>query len=235
MIEVTGLSKSFGPIKAVNDVSIAIPGGVITGLVGPNGCGKTTLIKSLLGLVIPDSGTIRVQGEVIENSFKYRSKIGYMPQNPEFPENLSIGELLTMLEDLRDQRAIRRTELSDLLGVGKLLDRRFGELSGGTKQRVAAVAALMFDSPILILDEPTVGLDPVSAARFKHLILRDAQRSKAVLLVTHIMSEMEQMAQNMIFMLEGQVRFHGSLSALRSNGGRDLDLESAIVNLSGES
>lgn len=234
MIELRGLSKNFGRIEAVKGVSLSIADGRITGLIGPNGCGKTTLIKCLLGLVVPDEGELLIGGESIRHDYSYRSRIGYMPQNPDFPENLSIGELLTMLEDIRSQAAPRKDELLESFALGQSMHRRFGELSGGNKQKVAAVAALMFDSPILILDEPTVGLDPVMAAKLKHVILADAQRGKAVLLVTHILSELEQLAHDMIFMLNGQTRYQGTLAELRNRGTGHRDLESAVVAMSGD-
>ena len=215
MIQIKKLTKSYGVIRAVNGVSFSAQSGMITGLMGPNGCGKSTLIKSILGLVIPDQGEIEVEGVSVRADCAYRHHIGYMPQNPDFPKNLSITELLDMLEDIRGQKAARRKELEALFGLESVGSRSFGVLSGGTKQKVAAVAALMFNPKILILDEPTVGLDPVSAAQFK-TVLQDLARSGCcILLVSHLLGEVQSLVQQVVFMLAGQIRFSGTLDEFK--------------------
>lgn len=120
MIRIIDLQKNFQKTKALNKVSITIPKGVITGLAGPNGCGKTTLIKSILGLVIPDSGEILIQEKTIKGECTYRQNIGYMPQNPDFPENLSIAELLNLIEDVRGTKAPLKQNLIELFGLKKI-------------------------------------------------------------------------------------------------------------------
>lgn len=229
-ISVRELSKRFGPIEALRGVDLQARCGRVLGLVGPNGCGKSTLIRSILGLVVPDSGSIEVAGRSTSGDWKYRNRIGYMPQNPDFPGNLTVRELLDMLEDIRGRKGTARADLIERFELGPALARPFAVLSGGTKQKTAAVAAFMFEPEILILDEPTVGLDPVAASRLKNLAAAEAARGKSVLLVSHIMSEMEQVAQDVVFMLEGRVVFQGELRETLSRSGTS-SLEQAVVRL----
>ncbi len=230
MIRLVDLKKSYAAVNALNGVSAQVKPGSITGIVGPNGCGKTTLIKCILGLVVPDQGQIFVDGvEVHSRGWRHRENLGYMPQNPEFPGNLRVNELLEMMADIRGVAPQSRSELIDRFEVQPFLDRPFGTLSGGTKQKVAVVSALMFNPKIIILDEPTVGLDPVSARRFKDLIKARAASGAAVLLVSHILSEMDQLVDNMVFMLEGRVEFSGAASDLRKLSEEGLSIESAVI------
>lgn len=233
MIKVREISKSFQEIRALNRVSLDVRQGRVLGILGPNGCGKTTLIKSILGLVVPDHGEIQVMNERVGNEGSYRKKLGYMPQNPEFPTNLMIDELFDMLEDVREAVAPLRKPLIHLFGLEKNLNRSFRVLSGGTRQKVAAVAAFMFDPDILVLDEPTVGLDPVSAAHFKKLVTEVIKRGKSVLLVTHILSEIEALADDLVFMLEGEVQYSGTLDELKSHT-RTESIEEAVISLAKE-
>jgi Cu-processing system ATP-binding protein len=231
MIKVTNIKKSYKNIKALKGVSFEALPGKVTGLIGPNGCGKTTLIKSVLGLVIPDSGEIKVLGESISNHHDYRKNIGYMPQSPAFPENLTIAELLEMLENIRGQSAKKKGELLKLFELEQQTQRVVGQLSGGTKQKVAAVSAFMFDPPILILDEPTVGLDPSVAMRFKQQVRAEVKANKTVLLVSHIMSEVEQLVDEMVFVLDGEIAFSGSTQSIVQRAGPNKNLEESVVFL----
>lgn len=230
MIQVHELKKKYGPVQALDGVSMTLSEGMITGILGPNGCGKSTLIKSILGLVVPDSGVIEIEGQKIQGAWDYRREIGYMPQSADFPANLTIMELLDMLEDIRGEKGRRRKELTDLFELGPHLGKLFGTLSGGTKQKVAAVSAFMFEPKILVLDEPTVGLDPLAASRIKGLIEDAAKSGRTVVLVTHMVSEIEQLVSNLYFLLEGKEAFSGTLESIRNHGGSP-QLEQAIVRL----
>jgi Cu-processing system ATP-binding protein len=231
MIKVINVKKSYKKIKALKGVSFEAHPGKVTGLIGPNGCGKTTLIKSILGLVLPEAGDITILNQTITSHHEYRKNIGYMPQNPAFPENLTIGELLEMLENIRGQAAKKKGELLRRFELEQQLDRVIGQLSGGTKQKVAAVIAFMFDPPILILDEPTVGLDPAIAMRFKQQVGEEVKQQKTVLLVSHIMSEVEQLVDDMVFLLDGEVAFSGSTRSIVQRAGAHKSLEESVIFL----
>jgi Cu-processing system ATP-binding protein len=172
-----------------------------------------------------------VLNQTITNHHDYRKNIGYMPQSPAFPENLRIGELLEMLENIRGQAATKKVELLKIFELETQLERVIGQLSGGTKQKVAAVGAFMFDPPILILDEPTVGLDPSVAMHFKKLVHAEVKQNKTVLLVSHIMSEVEQLVDDMVFILDGTMAFSGSISSIKQRAGGDKNLEESVVFL----
>jgi len=238
MIEILNLRKAFGFREVLKGVDLRIHRGLITGLAGPNAGGKTTLIKCVLGLVVPDAGEIRIDGKPLDPAGEFRRMIGYMPQNAQFPENLNLGELLVMLQDLRHEKATRQREVIAALKIEDTVKQPFGQLSGGTKQKVAAVVALMFDSPILICDEPTAGLDPLSRVHFKDLLKAEAAKGKTVLMVSHLMTEIEQLASQVVYLSDGSVAFAGGIDRLRKQTG-EVELERAITRLfairSGES
>ena len=153
-----------------------------------------------------------------------------MPQAPSFPDNLSLHELMAMLEDLRREKATRREELVSYFGLSSILDQPFGQLSGGTKQKVAAISALMFDAPLIICAEPTAGLDPLSRVHFKDLLRSKAREGKTIVLVSHLMSEIEQLASSLVFLAEGKVAYSGGVNELRDSVGEP-DLERAVTRL----
>ncbi|MEQ1664635.1 MAG: ABC transporter ATP-binding protein, partial [Bdellovibrionales bacterium] len=230
MIDVRSAFKKFGRNEVLRGVDLLAKSSCVTGILGPNGCGKTTLIKSILGLVVPDAGEIRIANEVIKGQYEYRRKIGYMPQNAQFPSHLKIFELFEMLEDIRQQKGSMLDELINKFELADHMNKSFDQLSGGTRQKVAAVTAFMFEPDILILDEPTVGLDPVAVVKLKDLIVAAAKKGRTVLLVTHMVAEIEHMVQEMIFILDGRVQFKGTLSEIRKLAQVD-NLETAIVKL----
>lgn len=227
-VSVTGLEMQYGRQRVLKGISLDLAAGAIHALLGPNGSGKSTLIKCLLGLVIPTAGEIRIDGESCLGNWDYRSKIGYMPQIASFPENMRVKELIRMMKDLRKMKGTREAELIDLLGLQESLDKNLKALSGGTRQKVNALLALMFDAPVLIFDEATVGLDPVSRLRFKQFVLQEKEAGKTILLVSHFIQEVEELADEIIFMLEGNVYYQGSLSRLKS-GQSGHNLEQVIA------
>lgn len=230
MIEVRGLTKNYGAREVLGGIDLRIGEGRITGLAGPNGCGKTTLIKCLLGLAVPTGGEIRIAGRPVDDGGRFRRLIGYMPQAADFPPNLRLSELLRMLEDLRGEKAPEKDRLIALFGLGEAMDRPFGHLSGGTRQKLAAVAALMFDAPLIVLDEPTAGLDPLSRVTFKDLLLEKAATGKTILFVSHFMSEIEALASRIVFLSEGRVVHDGPVDRLIEET-NEPDLERALTRL----
>jgi Cu-processing system ATP-binding protein len=227
MIEVSGLSKTFGKLEVLNSLDLSIKKGGIFAVLGPNGSGKTTLIKSILGMVIPNSGKIEVSGKSIIGKFEYRENINYLPQIANFPDNLSVSELLKMIKDIRNKPANDK-ELIDLFKLEPYLEKKLGHLSGGTKQKVNLVLAFMFNSELIILDEPTSGLDPISLLRLKSLINEEREKGKTILITSHIISFVEQVAEEIVFLLDGKIYFKGSLNELQEQTG-EKDLEHSIA------
>ena len=233
MIEIKNLKKNFGKSEVLKDINLSIESGKVTAIVGPNGSGKTTLIKSILGLVKPTYGTIVVDGENIHNNFVYRNKIGYMPQIARYPENLTANELLSLVKELRSTADAGSSELIKSFKLSEEIEKPFKNLSGGTKQKVSAVIAFAFDPKIYFLDEPTAGLDPVSSSCFKDLVLKEKQNKKTIVLTSHIMSEVQELADEIVFLLEGEIRFKGTIESLLRDQ-NETKLERAIAELMSE-
>ena len=154
-IEITGLSKSFGSQDVLIDLSVRFESAQTTAIIGPNGAGKTTLLKSILGLVRADSGEITVAGHRVRGSHRYREQLGYMPQHARYPDNLTGRDMIDLVRSLRENAGSPDLSLVRLLRLEGELDKPFRTLSGGTRQKIGAVLAFMFNPPIYILDEPT--------------------------------------------------------------------------------
>jgi len=227
MILVENLHKRFGKNSVLSGLDLNIQGGGIFAVLGPNGSGKTTLIKSILGMVIPNKGMIFVGGNPIKKNWKYRQEIDYLPQIANFPGNLRVKELIRMIKDLR-QMPSREEELIEIFQLAPFLDKKLATLSGGTKQKVNIVLAFMFDSPVLILDEPTTGLDPASLIRLKELIQREKAAGKTILITSHIMQFVAEVADEIVYLLEGKIYFKGSMEQLITKTNQT-DLEHAIA------
>jgi len=229
MIQVQNLYKKFGKNQVLEGLDLHIEGGGIFAILGPNGSGKTTLIKAVLGMVLPNKGTISVLGKSIKNNWKYRQEINYLPQIAEFPGNLKVKELITMIKDLR-QKPSSEAILIETFGLTPFLDKKLANLSGGTKQKVNIVLAFMFDSPIIILDEPTNGLDPLAVIRLKALIQVEKKRGKTILLTSHIMQFVAEIADEIVYLLEGKIYFKGSVPELLAKT-KQTDFEHAIATI----
>lgn len=230
MIQIENLHKRFGKNKVLTNLDLDIHGSGIFAVLGPNGSGKTTLIKCILGMVIPSSGDIEVQGKTIKKHWKYRQEINYLPQIANFPGNLRVKELIRMIKDLR-QKQSKEEELIKLFGLEPFLDKKLSTLSGGTKQKVNIVLTFMFDSPLLILDEPTTGLDPGSLIKLKELILQEKNKGKTILITTHIMQFVEEMSDEIVYLLEGNIFFKGNVKQLMTRTNQT-DFEHAIAAIS---
>lgn len=230
MIEIKNLHKKFGKNEVLKGLDLQIKDGGIFSVLGPNGSGKTTLIKCLLGMVIPDSGELLINGEDIKGSYLYRDKIDYLPQIARFPGNLNVSELIKMIKDLRGSDTDKDKELIALFGLEPFLDKKMNNLSGGTKQKVNLVLTFMFDSPLVILDEPTSGLDPISLLRLKNLIFNEKDKGKTILVTSHILSFVEEIADEVVFLLEGKIHFKGKLDELKDTTEQP-DFERAIASL----
>ena len=229
MIAIRGLRKRFGALDVLQGIDIVIPAGRVTGVVGPNAAGKTTLIKSILGLTRADSGSIEVDGVRVNGDESYRRRIGYMPQIARFPSNLTGMELLSMLRELRPDAAEIDEELIASLSLGQELPKKLNNLSGGTKQNINAVAAFLFKPDLLIL-EPTAGLDPRSSSVLKDKILAERGEGRTFIITSHLMSEVEELADEVVFISDGKVRFSGSVSQIKDLT-RQANLERAVAEL----
>jgi Cu-processing system ATP-binding protein len=229
MIAARGLCKNYGAVPVLRDLDVEIARGRVTALVGPNGAGKTTFIKALLGLVRADSGLLTFDGVPVTHDHTYRARIGYMPQIARFPENLTAGELLALLRDLRGE-ADADERLVGPFGLEPVLGKKLRVLSGGTRQKVNAVAAFLFSPDLFVLDEPTAGLDPVASGVLKERILGERAAGRTVILTSHIMSEIDELADDVAFLVEGCVRYSGSVAELKRTTGQR-NLERAIAEL----
>ena len=230
MIQIENLHKKFGKNQVLSNLDLAINGGGIFAVLGPNGSGKTTLIKSILGMVVPNKGTISVLDKIIMKNWRYRQEIDYLPQIANFPGNLKVKELIRMIKDLR-QKQSKEQELIALFGLEPFMNKKLGTLSGGTKQKVNIVLTFMFDSPLIILDEPTTGLDPASLIKLKELILQEKNKGKTILITTHIMQFVEEMADGIVYLLEGNIYFKGTVNELMAKT-KQKDFEHAIAAIS---
>jgi len=231
MIIASNVSKQFGKLKALDDVSVTCVKGECIALIGPNGCGKTTLIKSILGMVVCDSGFITFNGNNIKHHWQYRENIGYMPQIGRYPENMKIGQVLDMMKDIRGKKDTQPDEdLIDQFGLKGVLSKRMRTLSGGTRQKVSAALAFLFNPEVLILDEPTAGLDPVSSEILKEKIILEKNKGKLVLITSHVLSELDDLVSQVIYMQDGKLCFHKSITSLREETGEE-KLSKAIANI----
>ncbi|MBA4072248.1 MAG: copper ABC transporter ATP-binding protein [Gemmatimonas sp.] len=229
MITLDTIRKRFGALDVLQDVSLSVRTGAVTALVGPNGSGKTTLIKIVLGLTRADRGALHVDGEPADDAGAYRRAIGYMPQAAHFPANLRVGDVLDLVKQLRPGEAVDN-DLARAYDMDAIRDKFVGTLSGGTKQKVNAVVAFLFRPALLILDEPTAGLDPLSANVLKEKIRAVRREGRSVLITSHIMAELETLADEVAFLCDGRLRFAGPVAELLNHtGGRTL--EDAIAGL----
>lgn len=229
MVTIKELHKKFGKNQVLKGVDLTIDEGGIIAVLGPNGSGKTTMIKSILGMVIPDKGIIEIQGQSVKNNWQYRKEIDYLPQIANFPGNLTVKELIKMIKDLRGKPA-KDDELIAFFKLEPFLDKKLTNLSGGTKQKINLVLTFMFDSPLVILDEPTSGLDPISLIRLKEWIQKEKTKGKTILITSHIMNFVEEVSDTIVFLLDGKIYFNGTVSELKTKTGQT-DFEHAIATI----
>lgn len=229
MLEISKVSKTYGRLQVLNEVNLAIEPGKVTAILGPNGSGKTTLIKTILGLVYPDEGSITFNGKYSPGDPYFNALIGYMPQTGHFPDNLKIPEVIRFVADLRRMK-IDTGQFYDYFDLHAHLSKPLSTLSGGTRQKLSAILAFIFDPEIIILDEPTVGLDPVSGIALKKLLIEKSKEGKVIIFTSHIMPTVEEIAEDIVFLLEGQIRFRGSIQEMNMHQ-QVGSLEQSIANI----
>lgn len=221
MIEIKNISKQFGKFRALDHVNLQLNSGESVALIGPNGCGKTTLIKSILGMVLPTHGEIIFNGQNIRNDNQYRNDIGYMPQIGRYPENMTIGQVIDMIKSIRNSNKTHDNDLFRLFKIDDMLHKRMRTLSGGTTQKISAVLAFLFKPRVLILDEPTAGLDPIAADILKSKITEAKKQGCLILITSHLLSELEEIVSQVVFMQEGKLVLHKNVNDLKSLTGQD--------------
>jgi Cu-processing system ATP-binding protein len=217
MIEIKNISKKFGKLEVLNDINLTFNSGECIALIGPNGCGKTTLIKSILGMVIPSSGDVLFDQKSILGKYKYRENIGYMPQMGRYPDYMTIGQIIEMMKKIRNSSQELDEDLIKDFELEKIFDKPMRTLSGGTTQKVSATLAFLFNPDVLILDEPTAGLDPLASEILKEKIIKEREKGKLILITSHLLSELDDMISQIIFMQEGKVHFHKTIDDLLSS------------------
>lgn len=221
MITVSQLSKRFRQHQVLNNLTLNFPTGTVTAIIGPNGSGKTTLMKCILGLVTPNNGTIDVD----------RLGLGYMAQIARYPENLTAREVIEMIAALHpDRKPVETQQLIERFELPQHLDKPMRALSGGTRQKVGAVIAMMFGPTSLLLDEPTAGLDPIASERLKERIAEFRNSGTTVLITSHILSEIQELADRVVYLHEGNVLYDGDVATLLASTGAS-NLSKAIAEM----
>jgi len=215
MIQIQHLSKQFGKLQVLKDVNLSFEPGQCIALIGPNGCGKTTLIKCILGMVIPNSGNVLVHQKNIARDHQYRHQIGYMTQKGRFPDNMTIGQVIDMSKNIRGKKVEQDEQLINDFELGEIMDKKMRTLSGGTTQKVSASLAFLFNPDVLILDEPTAGLDPLAAEILKEKIIAENKKGKLILVTSHLLSELDELVTQVVLMQEGSIRFHMPTAVLK--------------------
>ncbi|HEY9843276.1 MAG TPA: ABC transporter ATP-binding protein [Candidatus Obscuribacterales bacterium] len=232
LLRVENLSKRFGrggrAFSALDGVSLSAAAGEVVAIMGPNGSGKSTLLKAIVGLVLPDSGRIQYQGQDILAQSAWRHQLGYMPQIARYPENLSVSELMSLVQDVRSHHTALDIDLIEAFGIDGFSHKKLGALSGGMKQRVNACLAFWFKPNLIILDEPTASLDPLAAEQLKAKIRQEKDRGRLILLTSHIVSEVEEVADRIVYMLDGRIEIDASPAEIRGQSG-EIRLSGAIA------
>ncbi|MDY0989591.1 Lipopolysaccharide export system ATP-binding protein LptB [Flavobacterium sp. ACN2] len=219
MITLKNINKKFGKLKVLQNITLEFKAGECIALIGPNGCGKTTLIKSVLGMVLPDSGDILLHDESILKKFEYRKRIGYMPQIGRYPDHMTIAQIIAMIKQIRNSKDELDEDLIKAFKLDKMSEKQMRTLSGGTTQKVSATLAFLFNPDVLILDEPTAGLDPLAAEILKEKIIKEKNKGKLILITSHLLSELDDMITQIIFMQDGKVHFHKTITDLLESTG----------------
>ena len=231
MIRIDHIYKKFGKLQVLENISADLNRGQVIALIGPNSSGKTTLIKSILGMVRPDSGKFWVNDQLINGDPSYRKDIGYMPQIGRYPDNMKVGHLFEMMKKIRNVKEERiDNELVSKFDIQQIYEKPMRTLSGGTRQKVSAALAFLFDAPILILDEPTAGLDPLSSEILKEKILAEKKKNKLILITSHILSDLEELTTHVMYLQEGKLQFFKELAALQEETG-EIKLGKAIARI----
>ena len=232
MIQINNLHKAYGRNKVLSDINLVFEAGQSVALIGPNGSGKTTLIKIILGLVLSNEGKVKVLGKNIATAPQYRQDIGYMPQINRFPVQMKVKFLFRLMERLRagTSPADLDLELFEQLKIYQYMNKVLGELSVGMKQQVSAALAFYFNPSILILDEPTAALDPLSNELLKTKIRNSSEKRRLILTTSHILNDLDDICNHVVYLMDGKIHFNNSLSALKQRTS-EVKLNKMVVTL----
>ena len=230
MIIVSDVNKRFGKLEVLKSIKVEFNQGKSYAMIGPNGSGKTTLIKCILGMVLPDTGAIHVNGKSIANDWSYRNLIGYMPQIGRYPDQMKIGQIFDMIRDLRQDQSRIDEDLIKEFKLDHMRDKRMHTLSGGTRQKVSASLAFLFNPRIMILDEPTAGLDPIAVEIVKEKILAEKNKGRIFLITSHIMSDLDELTSSVVYLEEGKILFNDTIDLLKEETG-EIKLGRAIATI----
>ncbi len=232
MIHIDKVGKRYGRQHVLKDINLAIAPGESVAMIGPNGSGKTTLIKSILRLVLPEEGSIAVNGVSIDDGCDYRKHIGYMPQMSRLPEHMRVSQLFEMMKQARKDKSADQLdeELYELFDIASMSDKALGALSGGMRQKVSAALAFLFRPEILILDEPTAALDPIANEALKGKIEKTRNEGRVVLITSHNLSDLEGLIDRVIYMMEGQIHFDLAVKELQDRT-KEVSLDKMVVSL----
>ncbi|MEX2569593.1 MAG: ABC transporter ATP-binding protein [Cyclobacteriaceae bacterium] len=217
MIKINHVFKSFGRNRVLNDICLEFKKNQAIALIGPNGSGKSTLIKIILGMVLPNQGFVAFDGAPIKGQSKYRQQIGYMPQMSRFPANMTVHQLFKMMKGLRKDvnKGDYDLHLYHAFEIEKMGNRRLEVLSGGMKQKVSAALAFLFDPKVMILDEPTAGLDPISNEILKEKLQKASLNDQLILISSHILNDLDEITSHVTYLMDGEVKFFKPLEQLK--------------------
>ena len=227
MISIRQLNKYYNRQHVLCDINLELPEGQCVAFIGPNGCGKTTLMKCILGLVTPQTGDVFVDGMNVQDNPSSRDIIGFMPQNGCFPENMTVQQTI-------DYNGTPDMELYRDFQIDVSAQKQMRMLSGGTTQKVSAVLAFLFNPRILILDEPTAGLDPLSTAILKEKIIKEKEKGKLIFITSHILSELDDLITHLIFMEDGRILLYQPIKELLDRTG-EANVTQAVMHILKES
>jgi ABC-2 type transport system ATP-binding protein len=239
LVEIQGLTKSYGAFEAVKDLNLSVASGEIFALLGPNGAGKTTTIRMLMGILAPTSGSARIDGlDCFQNRVEVKRRVGYLPDEPIFHDYLRGSEIirfsgemhgLTRAEiDARARPLLQQLELGDALGEFAV------NYSRGMKKKLALVCAMVHDPALLILDEPTNGLDPFATRALHEIIRANAAAGKTIFFSTHLLDQAEKLCTQIAIVAKGRLAAHGTLAELRARLTGDSSLEEIFFSVAGE-
>lgn len=215
MIQLKNIEKKYGKLEVLKGISSNFNSSECIALIGPNGCGKTTLIKSILGMVVLNGGDIIFNQQSILGDINYRNKIGYMPQIGRYPENMSIGQILDMMIEIRQYNHPLDEELYKEYKIDTILNKRMATLSGGTTQKVSACLAFMFNPEVYILDEPTAGLDPIASEILKEKMMHEKKNGKLILITSHLLNDLDDLVSEIVFMQDGELLIHKGIHEIK--------------------